>query len=96
MKQNVGSMDRNIRIAAGIVLLLTGLFAQIDGELRIGAILVAGIAFATAFLNFWPLWAVLGISTHKEEREEAPVEMKEKTEVETEKKEEEQEKPAGH
>jgi hypothetical protein len=39
---------------------------------------------------------VLGISTHKEEKEEVPVEMKEKTEVEQEKTGEEKEKPAGH
>jgi hypothetical protein len=52
MKKNVGSLDRNIRIAVGSVLLLIGLFAQIGGGLRIGAILVAVVAFATAFLNF--------------------------------------------
>jgi hypothetical protein len=52
MKKNVGSLDRNIRIAVGAVLLLIGLFAQIGGGLRIGALLVAGIAFATAFVSF--------------------------------------------
>jgi hypothetical protein len=39
---------------------------------------------------------VLGISTHKEEKEEVSVEMKEKTGVETEKTEEEKDKHVGH
>ena len=52
MNKNVGSMDRNIRIIAGIIFLLTGFFAQISTGLKIGAFAVAAIALVTAFVSF--------------------------------------------
>lgn len=52
MTRNVGIIDRNIRIIAGIVLLLAGLFTELGTGIRIGAFALAVIAFATAFLGF--------------------------------------------
>ena len=95
MNKNVGSMDRNIRIIAGVIFLLIGLFTQIGTGLRIGAFAVAAIALVTAFVSFWPLWKVLGISTYKEEKKEAVEKPEEKTIEQQEKTDEGQEKPAG-
>jgi hypothetical protein len=52
MNKNVGSIDSNIRIIAGVVFLLIGLFTQIGIGLKIGAFVVAGIALATAYVRF--------------------------------------------
>lgn len=52
MNRNVGSIDRNIRIIAGIVFALAGLFTELSTGIRIGAFVLAVIAFATAFLGF--------------------------------------------
>jgi hypothetical protein len=52
MQKNVGSIDRNIRIALGAILLIIGIFAQISTGLRTGAFVVAAIAFVTAFSGF--------------------------------------------
>jgi hypothetical protein len=52
MNRNVGSIDRNIRIIAGIIFLLAGLFTQVSTGLRIGFFAVAAIAFTTATVGF--------------------------------------------
>ena len=52
MKKNIGNIDRNIRIIAGILLLAAGTFIQMQTGWRIGLFAVASIAFATAFINF--------------------------------------------
>jgi hypothetical protein len=52
MKKNVGNIDRNIRIIAGILLLAAGTFMQIQPGWRIGLFAVAAIAFVTAFISF--------------------------------------------
>jgi hypothetical protein len=52
MNKNVGSMDRNIRIIAGTIFLLAGLFTQVSTGLRIGFFAVAAIAFTTATVGF--------------------------------------------
>lgn len=52
MKQNVGSIDRKIRLLIGSILLLAGLFAPVSIELRIGILAVGIIAILTGFLNF--------------------------------------------
>lgn len=52
MKKNVGNIDRNIRIIAGIVLLAAGTFMQMETGWRIGLFAVAAVAFATSFISF--------------------------------------------
>ena len=52
MKANVGSIDKTIRIIAGIVLLIVGIFVQISLGWRIGIFAIAAIALTTAFVRF--------------------------------------------
>ncbi|MDH4028223.1 MAG: DUF2892 domain-containing protein [Nitrospirota bacterium] len=95
MKKNVGGIDRNIRIAAGIALLAAGIFAPLGVGWKTGMFAVSLVALATAFTGLCPLWSVLGINTYKEHREEAAAGPKEKIEAEQEKGAKEQGKPAG-
>jgi hypothetical protein len=57
MKKNVGGVDRLIRIVLGVALLASGIMYHSWW----GAIAI--IPFATALINFCPLYTVLGIKT---------------------------------
>jgi len=60
MKQNVGKVDRWIRIVLGVALLSLLIF--LSGPIRwIG--LVGLIPLITGIINFCPIYALLGIST---------------------------------
>lgn len=48
MKQNVGGIDRQIRILMGAVLVLAGLFAPLDPVWRTVVFVAGAIAFITA------------------------------------------------
>jgi len=63
MKKNVGNTDKWIRIVLGIVLLSLILIIQNNWR-WLG--LIGLIPLATAFLNFCPIYALLGISTNKD------------------------------
>ena len=64
MKQNVGNVDRWIRILLGVVLL--SLLVFLNGPIRwIG--LIGLIPLVTGILNFCPIYALLGISTKKDQ-----------------------------
>ncbi len=52
MTKNVGSIDKNVRIIAGTILLLAGIFADMAAGWRIGVLVVAAIAYTTAFVGF--------------------------------------------
>lgn len=60
MPQNVGSIDRVIRIVIGIVLLSLVLV----GPQTIWG-LVGVVPLLTAFVGYCPLYRVLGIRTHR-------------------------------
>lgn len=65
MKQNVGSVDRWIRIVLGIALL--SLIAFLDGGIRwIG--LIGLIPLVTGILNYCPIYALLKISTNTDRK----------------------------
>jgi len=66
MKANVGSTDKTIRIILGVVLLIVGFSVQMSAGLKTVVFVISGIALVTAFINFCPLWAALGINTKKE------------------------------
>ena len=67
MKKNIGAADKWIRIAAGIVLL--ALIFVIKSDWRwLG--LIGVILLGTAFLNFCPLYKLLGLSTFKDEKKD--------------------------
>ncbi len=62
MKLNVGGNDRNFRIGLGIIMVLVAVFSAVP-TWRIIGVVVAVVAFATAFVRFCPINAVLGINT---------------------------------
>jgi hypothetical protein len=51
MKKNVAGFDKIIRIIAGFVFVMVGIFAPVGMGWRIGSFAVAGIAFVTAFVG---------------------------------------------
>ena len=64
MKQNVGNVDRWIRIVLGVVLL--SLLVFLSGPIRwIG--LIGLIPLVTGIVNFCPIYALFGISTKKDQ-----------------------------
>ncbi len=65
MKQNVGNVDRWIRIVLGVAIL--SLLVFLNGPIRwIG--LVGLIPLVTGIINFCPIYALLGISTQKDSK----------------------------
>ena len=60
MKANVGGIDRNLRIVAGAAIL--SLFFILEGNARFWG-LIGLIPLLTGFVNFCPLYTVLGINT---------------------------------
>jgi len=65
LKHNVGTIDRVIRIVAGIALLAYAVFGA--GAARWFG-LVGIVPLATAFLSFCPAYAFLGLSTCQGQR----------------------------
>ena len=64
MKQNVGNLDRWIRIVLGVALL--SLLVFLSGPIRwIG--LIGLIPLVTGIINFCPIYALFGISTKKDQ-----------------------------
>jgi hypothetical protein len=65
MKNNLGSTDRVIRIILAIAAVALYFFNITSGTL--GIVLVAGgvVLAITSFINFCPLYAILGISTKR-------------------------------
>ncbi|MGN5518516.1 DUF2892 domain-containing protein [Halopseudomonas sp. Lyrl_26] len=60
MQVNIGSLDRLLRVVAGLVLIGLSLFGVIGWWGWLGVILLA-----TAFISFCPLYAMLRINTGK-------------------------------
>jgi len=57
MKRNVGSLDRIIRLALGAAIIGAGFYFQ-SWFGAIGLVLIG-----TAFMNFCPLYAIIGANT---------------------------------
>lgn len=60
MQANVGTLDRSLRIAVGLILIVLSLTGVIGLWGWIGV-----VPLATGFLRFCPLYPLLGISTCK-------------------------------
>lgn len=60
MKKNIGTIDRILRIVAGLVLIALALGGVIGWWGWLGV-----IPLATALINFCPLYSVFGINTCK-------------------------------
>lgn len=52
MEKNVGRTDKTVRIVAGVVLLLAGIFAPVGIAARSVFFVVAAVAFFTAFYGW--------------------------------------------
>jgi hypothetical protein len=63
MPNNVGGVDRGIRLILAIVLLSLALLHAVTGTLAIAAYLVGAIALVTGVIRFCPAWSVFGINT---------------------------------
>jgi hypothetical protein len=66
LPKNVGTLDRDIRLVLGVLLMIPALFI-LSGIYQIIAGLLAVVLFATAATGFCPLYTVLGIKTNKGE-----------------------------
>lgn len=62
MNKNVGTIDKIVRIVLGIILL--ALFFLLDGGMKYISLLGIVLLF-TAFINFCPIYKMIGISTKK-------------------------------
>jgi O-antigen ligase len=67
MKKNMGSSDRVIRLILAIGIAILYLTGTISGTLGLVLLLAGGIFLATSFINFCPLYGILGVSTRKKE-----------------------------
>jgi len=65
MKTNVGYIDKLVRILLAAVALVVYFTHVVSGGFAVTLLIVAAIFFITTFLNFCPIWYVLGISTKK-------------------------------
>ena len=59
MKVNVGSIDKNLRIVAGLAIIAWGVMSNN----WLGAIGL--VPLATGLINFCPLYSLLGFNTNK-------------------------------
>lgn len=65
MKANESSLDRIIRVIAGIVLLALYFTGTVTGGLGIVLIVLGAVALLTGAVGFCPLYAVLKINTKR-------------------------------
>ena len=68
MKQNMGKIDKAIRIAVAILIAILYLTHVISGTLALVLLIIAGIFIITSFISFCPLYAIFGLSTLKKEK----------------------------
>jgi len=65
MKKNMGGADRIIRIIIAIVVGVLYYMGTISGTLGTVLLVLAGVFLLTSFINFCPLYTILGINTGK-------------------------------
>lgn len=65
MKKNVGSTDKMIRMGLAILIAILYFTKVISGTTAVVLGILAIVFAVTAFLNFCPIWAVLGVNTDK-------------------------------
>ena len=66
MKKNMGGTDRIIRIVIAVVAAILYYTGTISGILGTVLLVLAGVFLLTSFINFCPLYTILGINTGKE------------------------------
>ncbi|MBK6410967.1 MAG: DUF2892 domain-containing protein [Flavobacteriales bacterium] len=65
MKNNMGGMDRTVRIIVALVIGVLTYLGVLHGILAIILLLLATVFVLTSFVGFCPLYALFGISTCK-------------------------------
>ena len=68
MKQNMGSIDRGIRIIAAVIIVILYLANQITGTAAVVLGILAVIFLLTSSIAFCPLYIPFKISTKKEQK----------------------------
>lgn len=63
MKNNMGSVDRIIRVLVAAVLLYLYFNDTITGKLGILVLIISGVFVVTSLISFCPLYSFFGIST---------------------------------
>ena len=63
MKENMGSVDRLIRVVIAVAVAALYFTGVIPGTLGIVLLVVAGIFLLTSLVSFCPLYAPFGLST---------------------------------
>jgi len=63
MKANVGSIDRAVRLLAGLALAGCGLFGGIASPWNVVAMAVGAVLILTAAFKFCPAYSIFGAST---------------------------------
>jgi F0F1-type ATP synthase assembly protein I len=66
MENNLGNIDRFIRLILGIVLLVIAFASHLTSGLQSYAVITFGMAFfATSVVSFCPFYALFGLNTSK-------------------------------
>jgi hypothetical protein len=65
MKNNVGTIDKVIRILVAVVVVVLYFTHVISGTLGIILLALAAVFVVTTILGFCPIWQILGLSTRK-------------------------------
>ncbi|MGB6268405.1 MAG: DUF2892 domain-containing protein [Olleya sp.] len=65
MKKNMGALDKSLRVLAAIVIALLYFLDVISGTTAYILMAIAIIFLVTSFINFCPLYTVLGVNTCK-------------------------------
>ncbi len=65
MKQNMGTIDKVIRILVAVVIAILYFTKVLSGTVAIVFLIFAGIFILTSLISFCPLYTFLGINTGK-------------------------------
>lgn len=66
LSRNVGSIDKTIRLIAGIALVAWGILgAGLSATIGIAAVVVGVVLVATGLFSFCPLFKIIGVSSHR-------------------------------
>lgn len=65
MKANMHAADKAIRVVFALIVAVLYLSGNVTGTLAIVLSIIAIVLIATVFINFCPLYHLLGISTNK-------------------------------
>ncbi|WP_027880721.1 YgaP family membrane protein [Mesoflavibacter zeaxanthinifaciens] len=65
MKKNMGALDKSLRVLIAIIIALLYYLDVIEGTLAYVLMAISIIFLITSFINFCPLYKILGINTNR-------------------------------